>query len=181
MMRESIHQEPKDALGIARHYIRDVVYGANDGIITSFAVVAGVTGGSLSTQAVLIVGTANLLADGLSMGVGNYLSIRSNESARAAQDLPIEEAAPGRHGFATMAAFVAAGIVPLAPFLVATPIEWRFGASALFTLSALFAVGSMRSLVTVDRWWKAGAEMLGLGALVAAAAYATGAIVAALV
>jgi VIT1/CCC1 family predicted Fe2+/Mn2+ transporter len=58
-----------------RHYIRDLIYGANDGVITTFAVVAGVTGGALSARAVLIVGVANLLADGLSMGVGNYLSI----------------------------------------------------------------------------------------------------------
>ncbi len=45
----------------------DLVYGANDGILTSFAVVAGVTGGSLSAGIVVIVGLANLFADGLSM------------------------------------------------------------------------------------------------------------------
>ena len=83
MNRLSNHREPEGAVQIARHYIRDVVYGANDGIITTFAVVAGVTGGALSPRAVLIVGVANLFADGLSMGVGNYLSIRSDESARA--------------------------------------------------------------------------------------------------
>ena len=91
MTRPSLHREPAGAVQIARHYIRDMVYGANDGIITTFAVVAGVTG-ALSPRAVLIVGAANLFADGLSMGVGNYLSIRSNESARAAEDLPEEEA-----------------------------------------------------------------------------------------
>src|SRR6187399_750197 len=90
MPRVSLHHEPAGAIQIARHYIRDMVYGANDGIITTFAVVAGVTGGALSPRAVLIVGAANLFADGLSMGVGNYLSIRSNESARAAEDLPEE-------------------------------------------------------------------------------------------
>src|ERR687898_441303 len=115
-MRASIHIEPEGAVAIARHYIRDVIYGANDGIITTFAVVAGVTGGAGSPQAALIVGTANLLADGLSMGVGNYLSIRSHESARAAQDLPEEEAAPARHGIATMLAFATAGALPLLPY-----------------------------------------------------------------
>ncbi len=71
--RLSIHVEPHGAAGIARHYIRDLIYGANDGIITTFAVVAGVAGGSLSQSAVLIVGAANLAADGLSMAVGNFL------------------------------------------------------------------------------------------------------------
>src|SRR5688572_5633048 len=115
-MRVSNHREPTGAVSIARHYIRDVVYGANDGIITTFAVVAGVTGGALSPKAVLIVGTANLLADGLSMGVGNYLSIRSHESAGAAQGLPEEEAAPAKHGTATFLAFAIAGALPLLPY-----------------------------------------------------------------
>ena len=66
---------------MAQHYVGDLVYGTNDGVLTSFAVVAGVTGGALSTRTVLIVGMANLFADGLSMGVGNYLSIRARESA----------------------------------------------------------------------------------------------------
>ena len=180
-MRESLHREPTDLTGYARHYIRDLIYGANDGIITTFAVVAGVTGGNLSTGAILIVGVANLLADGLSMGVGNYLSIRSHESARAAQDLPEEEAAPARHGFATLLAFVVAGAVPLLPYTVPVAADLRFMASVALTLLTLFVVGSLRSLVTVDRWWTAGLEMLSLGILVAAAAYGSGALVASLI
>lgn len=61
-------------------YIRDLVYGANDGIITTFAVVAGVAGASLSSAVVLILGFANLLADGLSMAIGNYLGTKSEQS-----------------------------------------------------------------------------------------------------
>jgi hypothetical protein len=91
--RLSIHVEPHDAVGIARHYIRDLVYGANDGVITTFAVVAGVAGGALSHSAVLIVGAANIAADGLSMAIGNFLSIRAHESALEAENLPQEEAA----------------------------------------------------------------------------------------
>jgi vacuolar iron transporter family protein len=176
-MRVSLHREPTGATEIARHYIRDLVYGANDGIITTFAVVAGVTGGALSPSAVLIVGIANLLADGLSMGVGNYLSIRSHESARAAQDLPEEEAAPSRHGTATFLAFAIAGALPLIPFVFGEP-DFGFELSVSFTLAALFAIGAARSLVTADRWWIAGLEMLLLGALVAGAAYGSGALVA---
>jgi VIT1/CCC1 family predicted Fe2+/Mn2+ transporter len=179
-VRISIHREPNGALDIARHYIRDLIYGANDGIITTFAVVAGVTGGALSPRTVLIVGIANLFADGLSMGVGNYLSIRSHESARAAQDLPEEEAAPARHGIATLLAFVAAGALPLVPYALGVSADGRFIVAIALTFAGLFLVGSMRALVTVDRWWTAGLEMLLLGALVAAAAYGSGAFVASL-
>ena len=176
-LRPSVHEEPVGALAIAQHYLRDIVFGAIDGIVTTFAVVAGVAGGSLSGPVVLVVGSANLIADGLSMGVGNYLSIRSHESARMRLDLPEEEAAPVRHAIATFAAFVVAGVVPLLPYAFSAPAELRFDLSIVFTLIALFAVGSLRSLVTVQSWPLAGAEMLALGATVAAVAYGAGAFV----
>lgn len=58
-------------------YIGDMVYGAIDGIVTTFAVVSGVAGASLSSGIVLILGFANLFADGLSMAVGNFLGTKS--------------------------------------------------------------------------------------------------------
>jgi VIT1/CCC1 family predicted Fe2+/Mn2+ transporter len=179
-VRASNHVEPRGVVGIAQHYLRDLVYGANDGIITTFAVVAGVAGGALSGRAVLIIGAANLLADGLSMGVGNYLGIRSHESAREAQALPEEEASPLRHGAATFLAFVVAGTVPLLPYLGAVDAP-RFALSSALTLGTLFAVGAARAFVTVDHWLTAGLEMLGLGVIVAAAAYGAGAAAASLI
>ena len=58
-------------------YLKSAVYGGLDGIITTFAVVAGVAGAELSAGIVLILGFANLIADGLSMAVGDYLSTKS--------------------------------------------------------------------------------------------------------
>lgn len=181
MRRLSLHVEPSGLVPTARHYIRDLVYGANDGIITTFAVVAGVAGGNLSRTAVLVVGAANLAADGLSMAVGNFLSIRANESAREAENLPEEEASPGRHGFATFLAFIIAGSLPLLPYVLPFTEAARFNWSLALTLGSLFVVGALRALVTKDRWWRAGLEMLVLGALVAAAAYGAGAFIASVV
>jgi VIT1/CCC1 family predicted Fe2+/Mn2+ transporter len=174
MPRLSIHIEPRSPRAMARHYIGDLVYGANDGIITTFAVVAGGMGGALSPAAVLIICAANLVADGLSMGVGNYLAIRAHESAREADNLPEEEAYPARHGVATFLAFVVAGSVPALPYLVAPTFSSRNLSAALLTLTALFAVGAARAIVTAGRWWATGLEMLGLGVIVAAAAYGAG-------
>ena len=58
-------------------YIKDIVYGANDGIITTFAIVAGSAGADLSSKVILILGFANLLADGFSMAASNFLGSRS--------------------------------------------------------------------------------------------------------
>ncbi|HEX6587464.1 MAG TPA: VIT1/CCC1 transporter family protein [Longimicrobiales bacterium] len=58
-------------------YIGSMVYGALDGIVTTFAVVSGVAGANLSSNIILILGIGNLLADGFSMGVGDFLSTKS--------------------------------------------------------------------------------------------------------
>jgi len=178
MPRPSNHVEPQGPLEITRHYVRELIYGSNDGIITTFAVVAGVSGGNLSANVVLICGAANLFADGLSMAAGNYLAIRSHESVLEAQGLPEEEAAPLRHSLATLAAFILAGTLPLVPYVLPVAPDVRFLWSIGLTLFALFGIGAMRSLFTAVRWWSGGIEMLALGAVVALVAYASGAFVA---
>jgi VIT1/CCC1 family predicted Fe2+/Mn2+ transporter len=70
------------ARGPSRSYLRDFVYGAVDGTVTTFAVVSGVAGASLSPVIVLILGLANLVADGFSMAVSNYLATRSDQEMR---------------------------------------------------------------------------------------------------
>jgi len=65
------------ALAPRASYLRDWVYGGIDGAITTFAIVAGVVGADLSSRVILILGAANLLADGLSMAAGNYSATRT--------------------------------------------------------------------------------------------------------
>jgi vacuolar iron transporter family protein len=175
MPRESTHIRPSGWKATARHYVGDLVYGANDGLVTTFAAVAGVEGGALAAMTVLIVGMANLVADGLSMGIGNYLSIRAREHAREADGLPEDEADPVRHGTATFLAFVVAGSLPLLPYVLGLAASERRWLSAGFTFATLFGVGAARGLVTARRWWRTGLEMLVLGAVAGAAAFATGA------
>ena len=65
--------------GTRSQHLADAVLGATDGIVTTFAVVAGAAGADLSSAIVLVMGLANLLADGFSMAVGNYLGARSQQ------------------------------------------------------------------------------------------------------
>jgi VIT1/CCC1 family predicted Fe2+/Mn2+ transporter len=70
------------AEGPDKNYLRDFIYGAIDGSITTFAIVAGVAGAGLSATVVVVLGLANLLADGFSMAVGNYLGVRAENQLR---------------------------------------------------------------------------------------------------
>lgn len=59
------------------NYLRDWIYGGIDGSVTTFAIVAGAIGGELSIGVIIILGIANLVADGFSMAAGNYLGTKS--------------------------------------------------------------------------------------------------------
>jgi VIT1/CCC1 family predicted Fe2+/Mn2+ transporter len=73
--------------GTFADYFKEVIYGGIDGIVTTFAVVAGFAGAALSSDTVtelsffivLLFGLANLFADAASMGLGNFLSVRSEK------------------------------------------------------------------------------------------------------
>jgi len=63
-------------------YLHDFIYGAVDGTVTTFAVVAGVAGANLDETVVIILGGANLIADGFSMAVSNFLGSRAERQQR---------------------------------------------------------------------------------------------------
>jgi VIT1/CCC1 family predicted Fe2+/Mn2+ transporter len=74
--REGIHARlARDPHG---NYLRDWIYGGVDGTITTFAVVAGVVGADLPGSVVLVLGLANLIADGFAMGAGNYSGTKAD-------------------------------------------------------------------------------------------------------
>eukprot|EP00634_Sargassococcus_sp_CCMP2135_P014822 CAMPEP_0198671452 /NCGR_PEP_ID=MMETSP1467-20131203/86220_1 /TAXON_ID=1462469 /ORGANISM="unid. sp., Strain CCMP2135" /LENGTH=301 /DNA_ID=CAMNT_0044408253 /DNA_START=5 /DNA_END=910 /DNA_ORIENTATION=+ len=64
----------------AGEFVKSFVFGGLDGIITTFAIVAAATGANLSTNTVILMGVANLVADGLSMGMGDYLSEKAERN-----------------------------------------------------------------------------------------------------
>lgn len=82
------------ARGPRASYLRDLVFGGIDGAVTTFAIAAGAVGADLSARIVLILGAANLLADGFSMAAANYSSTRTEAeeyaSLRAMEERHIE-------------------------------------------------------------------------------------------
>jgi VIT1/CCC1 family predicted Fe2+/Mn2+ transporter len=80
-------------------YLGDFVLGAVDGTVTTFAVVSGVAGANLKPEVAIILGLANLLADGFSMAVGNYLSTKADrqvvDRVRQMEEAHIEQIPEG--------------------------------------------------------------------------------------
>ncbi len=133
------------AIGPRANYLRDWVYGGIDGAITTFAIVAGAVGADLSARVVIILGAANILADGFSMAAANYSGsraeidnyhrIRASEEAHIRDDPDGEReevrqifAAKGLSG-STLEAIVAA-ITSRKDLWLATMMSEEFGLSA---------------------------------------------------
>ncbi|MFT5471222.1 MAG: VIT1/CCC1 family predicted Fe2+/Mn2+ transporter [Verrucomicrobiales bacterium] len=82
------------AKGPRHSFLKDFIYGAIDGAVTTFAIVAGVAGAGLSSGIVIVLGLANLIADGFSMAVSNFLGTRAEwqegQKARREEEEHIE-------------------------------------------------------------------------------------------
>ena len=158
--------------------LKAMVLGANDGIITTFAVVAGVVGAGLPTPTIIILGIANMTADAISMSLGDFLGEQS------VNQLEKKKISAFHHFFRstswkTFIAFFFAGSLPLIPYLihfvgVAIEDEMRFPLSMISTACGLFIVGSMRTIITKHGWLRSGLEMLGIGAAAAGVSYLLG-------
>ncbi len=95
------HRREAHALGRTQEFLKQIVYGGNDGIVTTFAIVAGFAGAQadgvaqIGGVAVLVFGLANLFADAVSMGLGEFLSLRSQHdlyrNRRASEIVEITE------------------------------------------------------------------------------------------
>jgi len=160
--------------GLQKKYLAEFVYGSIDGTITTFAVVTGAMGASLGSGIVLILGFANLLADGFSMAVSNYLSTKSQNDL----DGILRVKRPIKTATATFIAFVVIGVIPLFSYVLAlfntTIAEHKFVLSILFTACALVLIGAVKGYVVKKHIVASATETLVIGGIAAIIAFSVG-------
>lgn len=162
--------------------LREFVYGGMDGAVTTFAVVTGAAGANLGIRVILILGFANVLADGFSMAVGSYLSEKSD------QDLAIHKGEAKREDYdsplqasiATFISFILIGLVPLSVYTV--DFIFKLGMdndlmlkyAVTLTLVTFTLIGLLRARITKISKRKAMLESFGLGVAAAIISYGAG-------
>jgi vacuolar iron transporter family protein len=157
-------------------FLRDAVFAASDGLVTTFAVVAGSQGASLGPTVVVIMGFANLLADGISMSAGTYLGVKSEvEFEKEKGGLHSHEAAPFKQALVAFVSFGAAGLVPLIPYIFG--FKNAFWVAVTLVFLVLFLIGALRGFFTNKRWFKSGLKIMIVGGAAAVVAYLTGFII----
>jgi len=159
-------------------YLPEFVYGGTDGAITTFAIVSGVVGAGLSSSIILILGFANLLADGFSMAVSNYLSTSSrndlNEKKYGKKENAIKTAS------VTFISFFVIGFIPLLSFVLAAItnfshiIENQFIYSPFLTIIALGIVGWFKGGVLEKNKIKSSIQTILIGGIAAVIAFSVG-------
>ena len=156
--------------------IRDVVSSGNDGVVTTFAVVAGSLGASLSPSVILILGFANLFADGLSMATGSYLGVKSEIEFEKKSGEKIKMGnKPLENGITTFFSFVIAGLVPLLPYLF--KFNNAFKTSSFFVFITLLTIGIFRGMITKKSVVRTSIENIIIGGISAVVAYFVGSLV----
>ncbi len=157
----------------------EFIYGAIDGIVTTFAIVAGSLGASFNIGIILILGFANLFADGFSMAISNYLSAKSE------RELDLKNKNKHRHNkgakrsaFATFLAFTMVGFIPLFSYVLALFVPFidknKFIYSSILTGLAFIAVGYVKGKIVEKGGFKSALETLVIGGIAAVIAFIVG-------
>jgi VIT1/CCC1 family predicted Fe2+/Mn2+ transporter len=144
-------------------YLQDFSYGAIDGIITNFVVIAGVAGANLSNNTVIILGLANTFADGFSMATSRFLSNNKHE---------------WKNALITFISFIALGIIPILPFFVKIKNKnknknknKKFIISYILTFIMLFIVGIIKGYVLKSSILYYGLETVFIGGFASIISY----------
>lgn len=159
-------------------YLGEWVYGGIDGCITTFAVVSGAVGAALDNKIIIILGLANLLADGFAMSIGAYLSVRAEQDRDSAEQITSpDERPPWMIGAMTFVSFFLFGAIPLLIYVWSFLVDYQgplFRISMILTALAFSFIGILKSRLSKTNAMKSIAETLILGALAAFVAYYVG-------
>ncbi|MEX0930266.1 MAG: VIT1/CCC1 transporter family protein [Candidatus Paceibacterota bacterium] len=161
---------------LRRKYLAEFVYGGIDGTVTTFAVISGAFGAALNPAIILILGFANLFADGFSMAVSNYLSTKSSRTLEG--ERANNGKRPVKTATATLVSFVVVGFIPLFPFVAAvfipSIVPVQFHLSAVLTGLAFLFIGAAKSLVANKGVLVGALETLLIGGAAASIAFSVG-------
>ena len=111
---------------IQTYLLRTLVMGGIDGIITIFNIISGIEGAKLNYIYIFILGLSTLIADAISMGTGEYLSVKADLTSKKIRGVPINKSIiPLKNGLFMFLSFVIFGMIPLVIYFTMSKINYK--------------------------------------------------------
>jgi len=155
---------------IPKKRIKSLVYGGVDGIVTTYALITGIIGAGLPTTIILIIGLAHIIAEGLSMAAGDYLSTKSEQPKQTKKAI--------KNAITTKISFVTFGGIPLITYLTATYIlpfqKLNLLLATITTILSLTILGIIKAKINKENPIKNTTELIIIGTIAALAAFIIG-------
>ncbi len=151
-------------------YVKSLMYGGMDGIITMFNIIASTTGANINSVYTIIISLTVLIADALSMGISDYMSYEAEQEANKND---VSESSPLYHGLVTFVSFIIFGAIPLILYIVLSKYfkEQLFGVLLICMTLAFIILGALRSKITNEPWYYTSGKMVLMGNATSILAY----------
>ncbi len=173
--------ESKNPLGVAGPFIRDIVFGVHDALLTNIGIVTGFVAALQDTRLIILTVVIDVIISAFAMSFGTYLS-RTSESDYLKGQLADEEhqniedvlANPVLAAIVMWVTYVLTGMIPLLPFFFnlvpAEALRWAI----MLSLLVFFGVGYFKGLATQTSPIKGGLQFLTFGSIAAVIGYVIG-------
>ena len=141
-------------------FVRNFVFGVEDSLVSTVGLLSGVAAGGVAGQTIILTGVVLIFVEAFSMGVGSLLSDNSSKEFKEQTGVPL-----GRSfwpGVVMFISYFVSGFIPLLPYLlwpVAQALPW----SIIFSLVALFLLGTISGRMSGTRIVYGGAKVMVIG------------------
>lgn len=171
----------QEKVAAAGPYLRDIIFGAHDALLTNIGIVTGFVAALQSGHLIIMAALIDVFISAFAMAFGTYLS-RTSESEYLEGQLDKEKhtalqdalANPISAAVVMWFTYVVAGFIPLIPFFfnLEPALSLRYG--TVLAMLVFFTVGAFKGMITKTSPWKSGFQFLCFGAFAAVVGYLIG-------
>jgi VIT1/CCC1 family predicted Fe2+/Mn2+ transporter len=149
--------------------LRTIMMGGTDGIITIFNIISSIEGSKLNYKYIFILGLAVLLSDAISMGTGEFISVKAEQEYTKSKD----NVNPKKNGIIMFISFVCFGMIPLIIYFIALKLnnKNKYFNTYISVIIALFILGVVKSIYTNEKWYISGGGVALYGGVASFLAY----------
>lgn len=171
----------KSKLEAAGPFLRDIVFGVHDALLTNMGIVTGFVTALQDNHLILIAALIDVIISAFAMAFGTYLAktseteyLKEQLKVEAHEDLQSILAQPIPAAIVMWFSYVISGLIPLIPFMLGLPVGLSVRIAVSLTLIVFFVVGLFKGLITKGNVWKSGLQFLAFGTFAALIGYLIG-------